>query len=256
MSLEAVVNTAPRSPAGFASYHKRDRDLFLAMAAMIWAGMFLGFGSDLARHFATPHVAYPPVVYFHAVAFGGWLVVFTTQIWLIRGRRLNLHRQLGTLAVALAAIMIALGPATAFAMQRARLGTSESDPPFLASQLLSILSFAGLAAWAFAARRNPSAHKRLMLLATLAISDAGFARWLGSSVNAVLGSGFIGTLGSIYLGSDTLVVGLGVYDLATRRRLHPAYVVAVVWMVAIQLAATALVRDPQWKAVALALIGR
>ena len=157
--------------------------------------------------------------------------------------------------MALAAIMIVLGPATAIAMQRAQFGTPESDPSFLAAQLLSILSFAGLAASAFVMRKNPSSHKRLILLATLVISDAGFARWLGSDVHAVLGNGFFATLGSIYLGSDVLVASLGAYDLVTRHRLHPAYVIGVTWLVIIQLAAVVLMRDPHWKVVAVMLIG-
>jgi uncharacterized membrane protein YozB (DUF420 family) len=255
MPSEAAVSKTPRHVVAFAVNHRWDREFSLAITAMIWAGIVLGFGTDLVRHFATPHVAYPLIVHFHAVVFGGWLAVLTTQIWLIRKRRPHLHRKLGTAAMALAAIMIVLGPATAIAMQRAQFGTSESDPSFLAAQFLSILSFAGLVASAFAMRKNPSAHKRLMLLATLVISDAGFARWLGTDVHAVLGSGFGATLGSIYLGSDVLVASLGAYDLITRHRLHPAYVTGVTWLVIIQLAAVILMRDPHWKLVALMLIG-
>ncbi len=255
MSSEAAVSRARTDLVPFSVNHRWDRNFFLSITAVVWVGIVLGFGSDLVKHCATPHVAYPLIVHFHAVAFGGWLAVLTTQIWLIRKRRLDVHRKLGMAALGLAGIMIVLGPATAIAMQRAQLGTVESDPSFLAAQLLSILSFAGLAASAFVMRNNPSAHKRLMLLATLVISDAGFARWLGSDVHALLGSGFAGTLGTIYLGSDVLVASLGVYDLVTRHRLHSSYVTGVTWLVIIQLTATFLMRDPHWKIVALTLIG-
>ncbi len=255
VSSEAAASRMAGHVLTFPVNHKWDRNFFLAITAIIWVGIVQGFRSDLVRHFATPHVAYPPVVYLHAVVFGGWLVVLTTQIWLIRRRKLNVHRRLGMAAVALAAAMIVLGPETAIVMQRAQLGTMESDPPFLAAQLLSILSFAGLAGSAFAMRKKPSAHKRLMLLATLVISDAGFARWLGMYVHAVLGSSFIGTLGSVYLGSDVLVAALGAYDLLTRRRLHPAYVIGVTWLMVIQLTAVLLMRDPHWGPIALTLIG-
>jgi uncharacterized membrane protein YozB (DUF420 family) len=249
------VSSATREFTPFLPWHQWDRNFYLAVTATIWVGIVLGFGSDLLGHFATPHVAYPLIVPFHAVAFGGWLGVLTTQVWLIRKRRPDLHRQLGTAAIGLAALMIVLGPATAIAMQRAQLGTAESDPAFLAPQLLSVLAFAGLAASAFLMRKNPSAHKRLMLLATLAISDAGFARWLGRDVHAVLGNGFVATLWTTYLGSDVLLASLGVYDLATRHRLHPAYVTGAIWLLTVQVTATALVRDPHWQARALMLIG-
>lgn len=69
--------------------------------------------------------------------------------------------------------MVVLGPATAIAMQRAQLRTPESDPSFLAAELLAIVAFAGLVTAAFAFRNNASTHKRLILLAT--IVDRTFA---------------------------------------------------------------------------------
>lgn len=59
----------------------------------------------------------------------------------------------------------------------------------------------------------------------------------------------------INLGSDTLVLGLGVYDWITRRRLHSAYVAGVVWTVLLQLTGVSLFLNPGWKAMALQLIG-
>src|SRR6202012_6103207 len=106
-----------------------------------------------------------------------WLVLLTVQLLLIRGNRHDIHRKLGIWGAALAAIMIVLGPATAIYMQRYHFGTPEGDPSFLAVQLTDILGFAGLVSFAIARRRESAAHKRLILLATLYISDAGFARF-------------------------------------------------------------------------------
>ena len=47
----------------------------------------------------------------------------------------------------------------------------------------------------------------------------------------------------------------GAYDLVTRRRLHPAYVVGLVWIATNQLTAVLLYHSPAWKTVALKLIG-
>jgi len=45
------------------------------------------------------------------------------------------------------------------------------------------------------------------------------------------------------------------YDLATRARLHPAYLAGVVWMIALQITALVLLGNPTWKALSLHLIG-
>ena len=65
----------------------------------------------------------------------------------------------------------------------------------------------------------------------------------------------LGDWGNLYLGSDLLLLGLGVYDLATRRTLHPAYVAGAVWMLALQFTALRLLGNPIWKALSLHLIG-
>ena len=80
----------------------------------------------------------------------------------------------------------------------------------------------------------------------------GFARLLNRAVAAPLA---LGDWGRLYLGSDLLMLALGVYDLATRARLHPAYLAGVVWMIALQITALVLLGNPTWKALSLHLIG-
>ena len=50
-------------------------------------------------------------------------------------------------------------------------------------------------------------------------------------------------------------MGLGAYDLVTRRRLHPACLAGAAWMLAMQLTGRTQVRSAAWKLVALRLIG-
>jgi hypothetical protein len=91
-----------------------------------------------------------------------------------------------------------------------------------------------------------------MLLGLIYISDAGFARLLNDAIAAPLG---LGHWGALYLGSDLLMLGVGAYDLATRRTLHPAYLAGVVWTIALQFTALQLLGNPTWKVVSLHLIG-
>jgi uncharacterized membrane protein YozB (DUF420 family) len=252
---EAVLGAARPPKTPFAPYHKWDRDFFITYVVLIWVGIVMGFGSDMIRHFQSHERAYPLIVHFHAAAFVGWMVVLTTQVLLIRNRRHDLHRALGLAAMGLAAVMIVLGPLTAITTQRLDFGTPNSDPSFVAIQFGGITAFATLVGAAFLLRGNSSTHKRLILLATAAISDAGFARWLGGSFHAWLGDGFWPSYAGLFFATDVLIVALGVYDLVTRGRLHPAYMIGATWIFALELTENFLDLSPAWKPIALALIG-
>jgi hypothetical protein len=64
-------------------------------------------------------------------------------------------------------------------------------------------------------RRNKEAHKRLMLLAYISLMAAATARLPG-----VLPLGPLGFFGLAFL---FLLAGI-IYDLASRRRIHPVYI--------------------------------
>jgi hypothetical protein len=239
----------------FPSRPETDRNAFLFLVALVWVGVLSGFGTDSFDHVSKHGLDYPPIVHFHAVAFVGWLALFTTQVLLIRNGRYDLHRRLGLAAIGLAAAMVVLGPATALTMDAARYVSTGKTPEFLAVQLTDILAFATLAGAGILLRGAPAAHKRLMLLGLFYISDAGFARFLNGFAAAPLGDGFWGEMAGLYLGSDLVALGLGAYDLVTRRRLHPAYIAGMAWIFALELTAQHLLHSPAWKALALRMIG-
>jgi len=182
-------------------------------------------------------------------------VLFTAQVALIRTARADIHRRLGKAGAVLGATMVVLGPATAVVVDAAGFAATGQTPEFLAVQFTDILAFAGLTASGLLLRGTSSAHKRLMLLGLIYISDAGFARFLNGVVAAPLGQSVWGLISGLYLGSDLLMLGLGVYDLATRGRLHPAYIAGVIWTVSLQVTALALLNNPTWKTLSLHLIG-
>ena len=57
------------------------------------------------------------------------------------------------------------------------------------------------------------------------------------------------------IGGDIVIALLGVYDLATRGRLHRAYVLGAGWILANELAAAWLYFNPAWKPIAMQLLG-
>jgi hypothetical protein len=200
-------------------------------------------------------LGYPLIVHFHAVAFVGWLVLFTVQVLLIRTARADFHRKLGMVGVILAVVMIFLGPATALIVDARTYEMSGTTPEFLAIQFTDIMAFATLTGAGLLLRRNSAAHKRLLLLGLMYISDAGFARLLNPIIAAHFGQSFLDGMAQLYLGSDFLMLGLGIHGFATRRKLYPAYVAGFIWALVLQLTAYTLLSVPGWKIVAMHLIG-
>ena len=231
-----------------------DRNAFLALTILVWVGVLSGFGTDSFDHVSHHGLDYPLIVHFHAVAFVSWLVLFTVQVLLIRSARADIHRRLGLAGAALAAVMVVLGPATALVADAVAYTTRGETPEFTAVQFTDILAFVGLTGAGLLLRGTPSTHKRLMMLGLIAISDAGFARFLNAFV-APRSQALIGEFAHLYILSDLLMLGLGAYDLATRRRLHPAYIAGAAWLLATQILAVVGLHSAAWKALSMHLIG-
>lgn len=254
MTIQAATqaSTPGRAPTPFAPRHAGDAWFFPAMTALTWLGVIAGFGGEMLRLSHEGRLSYPLIVHVHAAVFTGWLVLFTVQVALARRREVALHRRLGLWAMGVAALMVVLGLATAFSMQVHNFGTPRSDPPFLAVPMSDIASFAGLILAGYRFRGDAEAHKRLMLLATLALADAGFGRWtlalLADWVTPHLGTGFVGSLVVGNSLSIPVLLAVPIYDLATRGRVRPVVAIATAWAVGWQLLATALYPQPGWVA--------
>jgi hypothetical protein len=252
---EGEQRAGSRSAGRFQPNHPWDRNFFLLYTGLIWLGVLMGFGTDVIRHFRVHEAPYPLIVHAHAVAMVAWLGLFTTQVLLIRSGRWDIHRRLGLAMTALVAIIVAVSPPTAYIVDARAMGTPDADPSFLCVQWGGVLGFGTLAAAALVFRRQPSVHKRLILLSTVFITDAGYARWLGEAIGKVSGGGFWGFYAPTYAISGALILGIGVYDLITRRRLHPAYIAGLVWTFGIQLVSTTLYLSPAWKTFTTRLLG-
>jgi hypothetical protein len=244
------------SPQRFAPRHSQDNLVFLGMLLLIWLGILMGFVPQMIRHIQSHRPPYPLIVHIHGPVFVGWLMLLTTQLGLVRTGNVRLHRKLGMIGMALAAVMVVLGPVTAIVVDRAHIGTPNDDPGFLAIQLQDIIGFAGLVGAAFWFRHRPDAHKRLIILATLHISDAGFSRWLSGYFATLLGAQSLpSVLLQLYFANDLLVIALGAYDRITRGRFHPVYLPAVAWIVTVQGISLWLYMSPWWQTTQRHLLG-
>jgi hypothetical protein len=254
-AVQAGREQPPATDPAFARRHRWDNAYLLANIALIAAATVIGFGVEIVHRYQTHAPAYPLIVHLHAVAFSAWLALLAAQILLIRAHRVALHRRLGVAGAALAALMVILGVAVSFVVGRLEQTGPHPQPGFLFVRLADMVSFALLATAAIATRRTPAAHKRLILLATLQIADAGFGRTLGPLISPWIGETYLATLVVIFLGNDLLVLGLGAYDLFTRRSLHPVYLPAIACVFGSQMAGVWLYHAPWIQPFAARLLG-
>jgi hypothetical protein len=243
------------SAGGFAPHHRHDRTMIAAAVLAIWLAIVVGFAIDIIHRAHINALSFSLIVHLHAVAYTGWLVLLGVQVWLVRTGRVAVHRRLGWAALVLLPAMLVLGPATAF--------YGVADNPYMPAKWIAWLSVnytnalgsIVLLAAGFLMRRNAAAHKRLMVMGTIAVTEPGFSRIWMPLLEARLGEGYVPFYISTYIGTFLLVIALGVYDFATRRRLHPAYIAAAIWIFANEALADWLFHQPFWLASMKAMTG-
>jgi uncharacterized membrane protein YozB (DUF420 family) len=197
-----------------------DHRFFSVMAIVMGATILAGFANTYAPKVATGDPAVPPIIHLHAAVFTSWLMVFVAQTTLVRRGRTAVHRRLGVAGVVLAALMLVVGVAAAISVARlGHRGIPGVEFPdaegFLLLNLGAIAVFAVLVGAGWYCRRNAQVHKRLMLMATAgALVGPGVSRLPFASGRTPV----IGALVIVFLLAGPL------YDLVTRRRVHPAYV--------------------------------
>ncbi|MDP1617847.1 hypothetical protein [Phenylobacterium sp.] len=193
------------------------RRFFLIMALAIAATVVFGFTLNASR-FNFDVSTLPPLVHLHAGLFAAWIVFFVLQSALVVSGSVALHRRLGGLGAGLAVLMVITGIAVTIACVK-RGATPPFFPPnvFLMVDILGVLCFFGLTAAAVALRRSPEWHRRLMLCGTIMVMSPAWGRILPMPLLGPWGGWAVFGAMMAYL-----LAGV-VYDLVTRRRIHPAY---------------------------------
>lgn len=232
--------------SGFAPRHKADPYFFASIVLFIWIGLLFGFIPEMIDHAVQNKAAYPWIVHFHGFVFVGWMALVTTQLILVRRGKLATHRRLGHVAFYWGPALVVVGLITVVIVDRARFGTSNWDPQFIAIQLSDLINFSVLLVFALARRTDPAAHKRLMILAVTALGNAGFSRWWGDALDNWLGQGVAPFFVVLYLGDMVIVAAMIVYDLATRARVHRAVLLGGGFLLAVEALSAYLYFNPAW----------
>ncbi|PIB90924.1 hypothetical protein [Caulobacter sp. FWC2] len=194
-----------------------DRRFFTIMAGVVAVVVASGFGPSYAASLPPPGL--PFWVHLHGAAMTAWILLFAVQAWLVSKRSLALHRRLGWLSIGLVVAMVPLGLATnLLAIKRGATPPFFTPAEMMAADFTDIFLFVGLYVAAILLRRQGAWHKRLMLCATVLLTWPALGRLI-----PLRGLGMANIIPAS-IGLLILLALVGpLFDLATRRKVHPAY---------------------------------
>lgn len=215
-----------------------DDYFFSAMVLLIFGIVFVGFAHSyyLAGVF---HAKLPsPLVHIHGAFFSCWILLLIAQVTLVSVGHVRWHMRLGIFGVILAVLMVLVGFATLIAVVRRHAVFAMGLDTLFAGDVLQLSTFAVLAFWGFLARREGPAHKRLMILATVALLGPALARWPFP---------FVFSSALVFFGILELIpILLIAFDLWSRRRIHLVTICGTLLLLGMQFSMRPLGHSTTW----------
>ncbi len=155
-----------------------DQPFFTKMALALAILIVFGFAQFSLRGMVDWR-AVPPIVHIHGIAMLAWLGVFVTQNWLAQQGNFVLHRRLGRVSVVLVVVVVVLGCAVGItALRTHAVPPFFTYPYFLALTQVEAVVFGGVVAAAILRRDDVQWHRRLMLGATIFVTEPALGRLL------------------------------------------------------------------------------
>lgn len=251
-----AVHTRDLAPAGSSrrSARSAERRFYGSISLAILVAVLLGFSRTFFlrpwfQSWAHTHGAREPFFLFHGLVFSAWFALLVLQPLLIARRNLDLHRRLGWMGAGLALAMVVVGTLGALIAARRPTGFVDNPLPplqFLVVPFVEIGFFGVFVGLAIAKRRQPQSHKRYMLLASISIVDAAVSRWPFAWISLRPVPAF----GMNDLFVDCFLIAMVVWDLVSRRRVHPVTLWGSLVLVASQPLRFLLARTGLWLAFA------
>jgi hypothetical protein len=233
----------PAKPAVGLPGRRYDHLFFSAMALLMLVTVFVGF----ARTYYLAGVFHAPlpslIIHLHGAAFSCWMLLLVTQISLVSAGRVDLHRRLGIAGFLLACLMVILGVLAAIDSLVREAGPPGRDPKFFfIVPISSMLIFGTLIFFAFRARSNSPAHKRLIFVATTALLTAAIVRWPFDIVHRRI------PIAALF--SCIFLLLLVAYDLWSTRKVHRATLWAGSFLIFVQEIRVPIGKTAAWHAFA------
>ncbi len=236
------------------------RWFFVWMASAFVLVAFAGFAPTYWLQLPAGTFVGSPLLHLHGLLFSAWTLFFLVQTTFAARGRLDRHRAWGLLGISLATAMVLVGFATADQGLRNRLAAGFGDRAraFHIASTSMIAVFGVLVFAAIATVRRPEVHKRLMLLATIAVLPPPVAR-LFLAVSVGIGPGLrpglspprtVESVLAPSLVADAFILVAVLYDWRHRGRPHPAYLIGGASIVMVQLLRIPISTTQWWYGVA------
>jgi hypothetical protein len=249
MATVIVAGAPPKARTG------RTR-IYVGLALMITAIVFAGFSPSFYGTFVRG-ASHPWIIHVHAAVYVGWLALLIAQAALAARGRIAVHRRVGKFGIAYGALVWVLGVTVAIAMPVINVHTgawsTQRAETFLAVPLGDMVLFGGFFGAAIAYRSRPEIHKRLIVLAAVAVMFAAIGRTF-TAAGMLIGdpAAFAGRVPRLALWYSPVLVAMA-HDLWTKRRVHPVYWIGIAAM------AVAFLRLPysetdQWRGIARTIL--
>jgi hypothetical protein len=249
MATEAILTPASRRPVYRPVNRTFERVFFSGMAVLLCLCVFIGFSPTYFQAGILRAPLPSPILHVHGAVFTLWMLLFLVQAALISAHRVKWHRSLGTVAFCLPPIMIVLGVMAAIDALHRGVHFGPLDPAVSAAiPLIGIAGFAIVIYFSWRARRRPDAHKRLILIATIALVGAAFGRFPWARFGLSPANGPVTGVGIVLL---ILII----YELISIRRIHRSTMWAAPLIIASVALAVPIGMTPAWHAFA-ALLNR
>jgi uncharacterized membrane protein YozB (DUF420 family) len=201
------------------------RRFYVAMAIVLIGMIFVGFWPSYYGPLTRGVANAPWILHLHGVIFISWMGLLVLQTVLAAQGKIQQHRRVGNVGIALGSAVFVMGLIVSFVAPvitfNAGTRTLDEAAGFLLIPLGDMALFGPLFFVAVAKRRNAELHKRLMLLATIAMAFAAIFRMQALGLPLAAGLVFWFALP---------VIGIA-YDLKTRGKIHPVYWVGIAGMI-------------------------
>jgi hypothetical protein len=229
---------------------RAERPLYSAAALVAALVVLAGFAPSYYLKSVFGAADLSTLKHVHGVVMTSWFVLFFVQARLAATGRIAIHRQLGLAGIFLAVLVVAIGTTLGIAAAKAGVTPVPGVSPlaFLVLPIGEMVAFAVLFTAAISLRKRTDYHKRLMLLASLAMLAPAFAR---------LPTQALGLSGPpvFFAMTDLTIIGCIAYDTVRNRRLHPAFAGGLAFIVVVQFGRLVLSQTALWGRFAAWLVG-
>jgi hypothetical protein len=224
---------------------KAHTPFFVWMAALC---VFFAFGGFTPTYFAPMATgalrSLHPAVHIHGVLFFGWTLLLLLQSALVARGQSSLHRSVGLIGIAVACAMVIFGAIVNLLANSARIEAGLLEMGYRSGLvgMSQVVAFGAMFSVAIHNIARKEYHRRWMLFATTMILPAAVFRLYLPLFDFEPGPSWL-VLATVNL----VPLGIVIFDIRTRGRLHSATMVGFPLILALQIGARTLDQTQIWR---------